>query len=37
MKSSRIDRLWSPAHRRQVWPGLLSAAAAGAAGTTALT
>jgi hypothetical protein len=36
MNSSRIDRLWSPAHRRQVWPGLLSGAAAGAAGTTAL-
>jgi hypothetical protein len=36
MNSSRIGRLWSPAHRRQVWPGLLSGAAAGAAGTTAL-
>ncbi len=36
MNSSRIDRLWSPAHRKQVWPGLLSGAAAGAAGTTAL-
>jgi hypothetical protein len=36
MNSSRIARLWSPAHRRQVWPGLLSGAAAGAAGTTAL-
>src|ERR1700742_1257270 len=36
MKSSRIDRLWSPAHRQQLWPGLLSGAAAGAAGTTTL-
>ena len=36
MNSSRMDRLWSPAHRKQVWPGLLSGATAGAAGTTAL-
>ncbi|HEY0225867.1 MAG TPA: hypothetical protein VGC05_05605 [Mycobacterium sp.] len=36
MNSSRIDRLRSAAHRDQLWPGLLSGAAAGAAGTTAL-
>ncbi|BAX92643.1 hypothetical protein [Mycobacterium shigaense] len=36
MKSIRIDRLWSPAHRSRVWPGLLSGAVAGAAGTTTL-
>jgi hypothetical protein len=36
MKTSQIDRLWSGAQRKQVWPGLLSGAAAGAAGTSAL-
>lgn len=36
METSRIDRLRSAAQWNVVWPGLLSGAAAGAAGTTTL-